>query len=88
MFIGDWYTFAGWAWTFGSTRKGQKGSKVTRKKGGITSGKGLYSDENKGQKVFHWSKKYMASYKEFHNAHPNTTPDRLMAAMKTKNSPN
>ena len=39
---------AGWARTFGSTGKGQKGSEVTPKKGGISLGKGLYSDENKG----------------------------------------
>ncbi len=39
---------ARWARTFGSIGKGQKGSEVTRKKRGISSGKGLYSDENKG----------------------------------------
>ncbi len=31
--------------TFGTTGKGQKGSEVTRKKGDISSGKGLYSDK-------------------------------------------
>ncbi len=42
------YVNTGWARTFGSIGKGQQGSEGTRKKGAISSGKGLYSDENKG----------------------------------------
>ena len=39
---------AGRVRTVGYVGKGQKGTGVTRKKGGISLGKGLYSDENKG----------------------------------------
>ncbi len=51
-------SFAGWPQSFGSTAKGQKGYKVTQKKGGISSGQTCptWKGHSEKKKIIVWMK--------------------------------